>query len=86
MQSCIDDAFWRRSVPSAVITMGIVNYYLKKQSSNKAYSRFGRGVIVMGASCLAYHLGKISYMVGESCMDTFIEQVGYRFLKYITIS
>ena len=33
------------------------------------------GTVIVGASSLAYFLGKLSYILGEDCMEKFIEQV-----------
>ena len=33
------------------------------------------GALVAGASSLAYFLGKLSYIMGDQCMDKFVKQV-----------
>ena len=33
------------------------------------------GTVVVGASSLAYFLGKLSYILGDDCMEKFIKQV-----------
>ena len=33
------------------------------------------GTVVVGASSLAYFLGKLSYILGDNCMEKFIKQV-----------
>ena len=38
-------------------------------------SKIMAGTVVVGASSLAYFLGKLSYILGDNCMEKFIKQV-----------
>jgi len=72
VRACIEEAFWRRSLPSALATMTVVSWHLKRRPV--PFSKVMSGTIIVGASSLAYFLGKLSYILGEDCMKKFIEQ------------
>ena len=38
-------------------------------------SKIMAGTVVVGASSLAYFMGKLSYILGDNCMEKFIQQV-----------
>ena len=89
VRACIEEAFWRRSLPSAIVTMAAVSWHLKRwfcvpQAISPQCKLFRRpvppskimaGTVVVGASSLAYFLGKLSYILGDNCMEKFIKQV-----------
>jgi len=72
VRACIEEAFWRRSLPSAVVTMAAVSWHLKRRPVPP--SKVMAGTVVVGASSLAYFLGKLSYILGDNCMEKFIKQ------------
>ena len=95
VRACIEEAFWRRSLPSAIGTMAAVSWHLKRclMSDFRALTRqrksFRRpvppskimaGTVVVGASSLAYFLGKLSYILGDNCMEKFIKEVLHSWL------
>jgi len=73
VRACIEEAFWRRSLPSAIGTMAAVSWHLKRRPV--APSKIMAGTVVVGASSLAYFLGKLSYILGDNCMEKFIKEV-----------
>ena len=90
VRACIEEAFWRRSLPSAIGTMAAVSWHLKRcflktEPSHRnqcksfrrpvAPSKIMAGTVVVGASSLAYFLGKLSYILGDNCMEKFIKEV-----------
>ena len=90
VRACIEEAFWRRSLPSAIGTMAAVSWHLKRclMSDSRALtpqrksfrrpvppSKAMAGTVVVGASSLAYFLGKLSYILGDNCMEKFIKEV-----------
>ena len=90
VRACIEEAFWRRSLPSAIGTMAAVSWHLKRcflktepshRNQCKSFrrpvppSKIMAGTVVVGASSLAYFLGKLSYILGDNCMEKFIKEV-----------
>jgi len=72
VRACIEEAFWRRSLPSAIVTMAAVSWHLKRRPVPP--SKIMAGAVVVGASSLAYILGKLSYILGDNCMEKFIKE------------
>ena len=54
-------------------TWPTISYHLHRRQIRVASLR--GGALVAGASSLAYFLGKLSYIMGDHCMDKFVKQV-----------
>jgi len=82
MMECIEEAFWSRSVPAGILS-GSLALWALKTGKLKMKSRFG-GIwpAVAGFGSLGYILGKISYIVGEQCMDIFLEKAPESSISY----
>jgi len=74
MRECINEAFWFRSVPAGILS-GSLAIWALKTGKLKMKSRFG-GIwpVVAGFGSLGYICGKISYIIGEQCMDIFLKK------------
>jgi len=73
MRECMKEAIMARAFPVSFAT-GIVVSQLIRMEKIKA-SRWGGLHIVLGSSCLAYVVGKYSYIFGENCAKKFAEKV-----------
>ena len=69
MRDCITEAVIYRSVPAAVFTGLHVKYFIRKTNF-----WLNGWPVVVGASCLAWFAGKLSYIHGRHCQDKFIEK------------
>lgn len=67
MRSCIMEAFWARSAPLAVVTMLGVGFAARRRGVLHG------GALALGSGSGAYLLGKLSYILGENCIDKFIK-------------
>jgi len=72
MRECVYEAFWYRSLPLASITGVCVK--LGVSSGRIRHTKYGAWPIVLGASSMAYIVGKLSYIFGENCARKFVEQ------------
>ena len=69
MRECITEAVIYRSVPAAVFTGLHVKYFIRKTNF-----WLNGWPVVVGASCLAWFAGKLSYIHGKHCQDKFLEK------------
>jgi len=73
MRECMNEAFWARAVPVSLAT-GLFVHQLIRLEKIKA-SRYGGLPIIVGSSCLAYCIGKYTYIFGDNCARKFAEKV-----------
>jgi len=73
MKECTQEAFLYRAMPSAILA-GTSIYWAVKSGKLKPNSRFGPWPKVFGFSSLAYIVSKISYVLGENCVNKFLEK------------
>ena len=69
MRECISEAMMYRSVPAAMFTGLHVRYFIRKHNF-----WLNGWPVVLGASCLAWFAGKLSYIHGKHCQDKFLEK------------
>lgn len=72
MRECVDEAFWYRSLPLASATAILVRYGVS--SGRIRPTKHGSWPVVVGATSLAYVLGKLSYIFGDNCHRKFLEK------------
>ena len=68
LRECISESHYR-SFPCAVFTALNVRYLIRKRTL-----WLNGWPVVLGASCLAWIVGKLSYIQGKHCQDKFIEK------------
>ena len=88
MRQCASEAFWYRSLPASLITgraktqsccFSIILYpglsvnYAIKTGKIKAKTNAGGWLVIVGASCSAYAVAKLSYILGKNCKDKFLQ-------------
>lgn len=73
MRECTYEAFWYRAVPSALLA-GASMYWGVKSGKLKPNQRLGPWPKVIGASSLAYVVAKMSYILGQNCINKFLKQ------------
>ena len=73
MQACLEEAFWYRAMPSALLAGSSV-YLAVKSGKLKPNSRLGPWPKVVGLGSLAYLVAKMSYIFGDNCVGKLKEK------------
>jgi len=81
MKECTQEAFWYRSMPSAFLA-GAAAYWAVKAGKVKTSKRFGSWPIVVGFGSFSYLVAKVSYVLGENCINKFLTQVPESEISY----
>jgi len=73
IRECLNEAFWKRSVPGAGVSAA-VSLWAIKHGHIKNTGRFGAWPIVLGFGSVGYMIGKLSYVLGYDCQNIFLEK------------